>query len=869
MNRVSTKAYARPHHLWLLLALCLLVPVSALAADADIVITEIMQNPAILSDTVGEWFEIHNTGVDPVDIAGWTIGDAGIDNHTITTLWPVIVAPGAYAVLARDSTTMVAEGVAVLYQYSSLFLANGDDEVILRNTAAATIDSVAYDGGAVWPDPTGASMMWDEATSDNNVGTNWAPAGASFPFGSGDLGTPGATNGTPTLQAPAVSAVFHLPVLPEPGEAVAVAADAIDADGTVVTMTLQSTVNTVPQANIAMTAGVGDTWNGTIPAGLLGDVVTYQVIAVDNDALADTSVVLGYTVAVETITPIATIHADSLAYDGQIVMIEGQVYLPGNYQADGTSVSAFVQDSSGRGLNIFGTYLSTGMADLNDTSNIVKISGRVDWYFDTLEIIRYEVELVSTGNPVLTPTVLGTAAAELAGNIGNHIQTTGPITTIALTTGTNPAHNFTVDDGSGPVVIRIDDDVVAGMDGWLVGDELVAAGAGSRYNDAGQILVGLATDIVNNGQGPDITPPTLTGATLTAATEVTLQFSEGIDAATGGTTGNYEVYETATPANTIAVTAAVVQVDSTQVVLTLAASASGTPHTVRVNNVQDLATNPIAANTTAEIGEPGEVNIVINEVMQNPNALSDADGEWFEIYNAGADPVDINGWTIKDLGTDSHVITNGGPLFIAAGDYMVLGVNATIMALEGVTLGYQYSGIALGNSADELVLLDGDLLEIDAIVWDGGLVWPDPTGISMQWNGVGDNADGVNWVAAGPVFGSGDRGTPGLVNDVISAVPGAAPTTALGANYPNPFNPVTAFSFSLAANDHVTLQVFDVRGHLVATVVDTDLLEGSYTGVYRWDGRDQAGRLVNSGTYLYRLKTGSGHVEARKMMLLK
>lgn len=870
MTKTLCKTSRQLRLLLLLLALCLLAPLSAQAADADIVITEIMQNPVFLDDILGEWFEIHNTGVEPVDLAGWSIYDLGADSLTISTDNPLVVEAGAYAVMARDSTALAGEGVTVFYHYTGLLLANGDDEIILKNSGGTIIDSVAYDGGSTWPDPTGASMMWDEETSDNNIGANWAAAGASVPFGGGDYGTPGAANGTPALVAPTVYSVFRRPIMPEPGEAIAISAVATDADGIIASVALVTTINTVPQADIAMIFAGDDIWTGTIPAGSLGDVVEYHVVATDDEAEEGSSSSYSYTIANEVFTPIASIHADSIGYDGQVLMVQGQVYMPGNYQADETSVSAYIQDSSGRGLNIYGTYLSSGELDLNDPSNIVKVSGTVDWFQDTLEIVRYEVELVSTGNPVLVPTVLGTGAAEVASNIGTYISTTGVITGITTTTGTNPAHNFTIDDGSGPVSIRVDDDVVVGLETWLVGDELVAAGAGSRYADAGQILVGLAGDIVNNGQGPDLTSPTLDGAVLTDVTEITLEFSEAIEAITGGTTTNYEVYETATPANTIAVTAAVVQTNPAFVILTVASGVAGTPHTVRVNNVEDLAGNAIATDSTAEIIEPGDVNIVINEIMQNPAALSDAVGEWFEIYNAGVDPVDINGWTLKDLGTNSHVIDNGGPLVIGAGDYMVLGVNTAIMALEGVTLGYEYSGIALANGDDELFLLDASLQEIDSVSWDGGPVWPDPSGISMQFNGVGDNNDGANWVADGPSFGSGDIGTPGSVNILeVTPVPDAMFANTLGANHPNPFNPATAFSFTLAQNDHVNLQVFDLRGQLVATIVNENLTAGSYEGTYRWDGRDHAGNSVNSGAYLYRLQTGSGYVEAGKMMLLK
>jgi len=93
--------------------------------------------------------------------------------------------------------------------------------------------------------------------------------------------------------------------------------------------------------------------------------------------------------------------------------------------------------------------------------------------------------------------------------------------------------------------------------------------------------------------------------------------------------------------------------------------------------------------------------------------------------------------------------------------------------------------------------------------------------------------------------------------------------TALGGNYPNPFNPMTNFSFMLERADHVSLRVFDMRGRQIRTIVDGNLAAGEYTNVYSWDGRDQSGRPVNSGTYFYRLTTGSGYTQALKMTLLK
>ncbi|MBE0565780.1 MAG: lamin tail domain-containing protein [Krumholzibacteria bacterium] len=849
----------------------------ALAADTDIVITEIMQNPLVLADTDGEWFELHNTGPDPVDIEGWTIKDDGTNSIVVASGGPLVVPAGAYVVLARNAAAMATQGVTVFYQYGgtgTFDLGNSDDEIVLLNTSLVEIDRVMWDGGPVWPDPNGASMMWDESSGDNNVGANWATSTAVF--GDGDFGTPGAPNGGVPLQAPMVSNVIHRPILPEPGETVTVTAEATDADGTVTAVTLWVQLNGGGFASTAMGSTGGSGYSATIAAGLLGDAVDYYVQATDNDAQTGVNPAgapanfYSYTVAPRTITPIATIHADSAGYDGTLVTVRGQVFIPGDYRADGTTVSAWLQDGSGRGLNVFGTTFSTGGALLNDTSAIVEVTGRMDWFGTTVEIVNYEVTTLSTGNPVLTPTLLGTGAAAAPANEGTYIRSAGPITAIATTGGTNPAHNVTIDDGTGPVVVRIDDDVVLDLASWLVGDQVTAAGAGGTFAGQGQIIVGLGSDVVNDGQGPDTTPPLLLSANLTTPTTVTLQFDEAIEAITGGTAGNYSVYETAAPGNTIAVLTAAVQVDPTKVVLTLAADPTGTPHTLAVVNVTDLAGNPVAPGTTAAIIEPAAApQIVITEVMQNPLVLLDAVGEWFEIHNAGAVAVDINGWTIRDLGTDSHVINNGGPLVINPGEYKVLGINAAAMAAEGVTLFYQYTGITLGNADDELILETAGAVLVDQIAWDGGPVWPDPNGASMQWSGNGDNADGATWSNAITPFGSGDLGTPGTANDDVSAVPVPGLFSELRGNVPNPFNPSTAVFFSLDRDGHARLDIYDVRGRQVRTLVDAQLTAGSYDGAYRWDGRDDQGRSVTSGTYFQRLELDGKVVGSRKMMLVR
>ena len=165
------------------------------------------------------------------------------------------------------------------------------------------------------------------------------------------------------------------------------------------------------------------------------------------------------------------------------------------------------------------------------------------------------------------------------------------------------------------------------------------------------------------------------------------------------------------------------------------------------------------------MASPGEV--IINEIMQNPAIVGDSEGEWFELYNLTTADIDIEGWTIKDDGTDSHVIANGGPLVIPPGGFLVLGNNEDIASNGGVTVDYTYGGgWYLGNGEDEVVLVDGTLLEIDRVVYDDGATFPDPNGASMALKDISlDNNVGANWCQASTPYGLGDNGTPGVEND--------------------------------------------------------------------------------------------------------
>lgn len=127
------------------------------------------------------------------------------------------------------------------------------------------------------------------------------------------------------------------------------------------------------------------------------------------------------------------------------------------------------------------------------------------------------------------------------------------------------------------------------------------------------------------------------------------------------------------------------------------------------------------------------------------------------------------------------------------------------------------------------------------------------------------------------------RGTPtnsGLAPAVASAVAENS-TSAVGdgpvarhqllAGYPNPFNPMTSIPFELAegqGNVAVKLDILDVRGRVVRTLVDGHRAGGMRHQV-TWDGTDQTGQRVPSGTYMSRLQVQGMKPQARPLTLVK
>ncbi len=122
-----------------------------------------------------------------------------------------------------------------------------------------------------------------------------------------------------------------------------------------------------------------------------------------------------------------------------------------------------------------------------------------------------------------------------------------------------------------------------------------------------------------------------------------------------------------------------------------------------------------------------------------------------------------------------------------------------------------------------------------------------------NWNGEG-TPDTYDW---------------DFIYTVVTGVgdPPAPRTSALGQNYPNPFNPVTTIEYDVASAGNVIINIYDVTGALVRTLVDAQHAPGHYTAP--WNGVDRRGNAVGSGVFFYRMSAPGYQSQTRQMVLLK
>jgi hypothetical protein len=124
----------------------------------------------------------------------------------------------------------------------------------------------------------------------------------------------------------------------------------------------------------------------------------------------------------------------------------------------------------------------------------------------------------------------------------------------------------------------------------------------------------------------------------------------------------------------------------------------------------------------------------------------------------------------------------------------------------------------------------------------------------------------TNGLWAAESFGSNREGGRATSITGIAETPQVPAEFYLSQNYPNPFNPTTTISFGLPQDSDVKVEVFNLLGQKVRTLVDGNEKAGYKTLV--WNGKDDSGKGVTSGVYFYKIDAGS-FSQSKKMIMIK
>jgi hypothetical protein len=119
---------------------------------------------------------------------------------------------------------------------------------------------------------------------------------------------------------------------------------------------------------------------------------------------------------------------------------------------------------------------------------------------------------------------------------------------------------------------------------------------------------------------------------------------------------------------------------------------------------------------TVFVAAATEARMVISEIMAHPTTAVEASGEWFELYNPGPDPVNLNGWTIASSG--DPIVTVLGAVVVPAKGSVVLGRSTDPAANGGAGVVYAYPALDLANGTfDWLALHAPDGITVDSVEW--------------------------------------------------------------------------------------------------------------------------------------------------------
>ena len=228
----------------------------------------------------------------------------------------------------------------------------------------------------------------------------------------------------------------------------------------------------------------GDIWAGTIPAQQGNIVLQMKVFATSSEGVEGQSVLVERIIASSSPSQIADLYSSQSS--DELVTVRGIVTIGGSGLLYPTQTKAYIQDASGRGLQLFDYNLIDGL-DRGDEVEVVGYSG---YYNTTYQIKDFVFRELSSGNDIPEPISVNAAQANSSNFEGTLIAFTGSITQVTPISTTG--NNYTIDDVT---AVMIWNSTGIDVSNLIVGFRGEFVGVGSQYNESFQLLVGYDSDI--------------------------------------------------------------------------------------------------------------------------------------------------------------------------------------------------------------------------------------------------------------------------------------------------------------------------------------------------------------------------------------
>ncbi len=235
----------------------------------------------------------------------------------------------------------------------------------------------------------------------------------------------------------------------------------------------------------------GDTWMGNIPPQTGNSIIEFYIYCEDDQTPANSGKSATQTLIIANSTPetIANIHTNIESLNGKIVTIRGIVTIGAGVLASGYT-SAYIQDASGRGLNLY--EYGKLYSDITRGDELMVV-GYVEKYNTTIEVTNFIYKKISSGNDLPPAQVVTVAGANSSDWEGTLIEFSGMVTK-QETSG--EATNISVSAGTDTTIARIPDATGIDVASITLGNSYKFRGVGNQFQGIYQTLIGYAEDIV-------------------------------------------------------------------------------------------------------------------------------------------------------------------------------------------------------------------------------------------------------------------------------------------------------------------------------------------------------------------------------------